>query len=78
MVVALLLLVAWDFAPRALGTTVGAVADKGAGLVNTISAAWPLWLIAVLSLIATVRFNVHPVPLIVGGAIVGLLFGLGS
>jgi len=78
VVVALLLLVAWDFAPRALGTTVGAVADKGAGLVNTISAAWPLWLIAVLSLIATVRFNVHPVPLIVGGAIVGLLFGLGS
>lgn len=78
VVVALLLLVAWDFAPRALGIANGAGAGPDAGLVAAVRAAWPLWAIAIASLIATVRFNVHPVPLIVVGAALGLLFGLGS
>lgn len=78
VVVALLLLVAWDFAPRALGIANGVVGNPGAGPLAAIAAAWPLWAIAIASLIATVRFNVHPVPLIVVGAALGLLFGLGS
>lgn len=66
IVVALLLLVTWDFAPAALG----ALAQFGS--------AWPRWLIAAASLLATLRFKVHPVVLIIAGAGLGMLFGLGS
>lgn len=62
IVVALLLLVAWDFAPAALGSAPG------------FGGAWLPWLIAAVSLVATLRFKVHPVPLIVGGALLGVLF----
>lgn len=78
VVVALLLLVAWDFAPRALGSAGALAAEQGPSLVAAIKAAWPLWAIAIGGLVATVRFNVHPVPLIVVGAALGLMFGLGS
>lgn len=78
VVVALLLLVAWDFAPRALGMAGGSVTGALQGWLAAVRAAWPLWAIAVASLVATVRFKVHPVPLIVVGAALGLLFGLGS
>ncbi|HET8986507.1 MAG TPA: chromate transporter [Trueperaceae bacterium] len=82
VVVALLLLVAWDFAPRALGmasaSASASAADAVLAWLSTVRAAWPLWAIAAASLIATVRFKVHPVPLIVVGAVLGLLFGLGS
>lgn len=76
VVVALLLLVAWDFAPRALG--ISGAAEAGNGLVAAVANHWPLWAIAAASLVATVRFKVHPVPLIVVGAVLGLAFGLGS
>ena len=66
IVVALLLLVAWDFAPSALG----AVGSFGENV--------PLWLIAAGSCYLTVRRNVHPVPLILAGALVGLALELGS
>jgi chromate transporter len=78
VVVALLLLVAWDFAPRALGMASGSAGDALQGWLAAVRAAWPLWAIAAASLVATVRFKVHPVPLIVIGAALGLLFGLGS
>src|SRR5690606_38965392 len=76
VVVALLLLVAWDFAPRALG--LAAAAGLDADLLAAVGRSWPLWAIAAASLVATVRFKVHPVPLIVVGAALGVLFGLGS
>lgn len=66
IVVALLLLVAWDFAPAALG-----------GLPR-LGASWLPWIIAASSLFATLRLRLHPVPLILVGAALGMLFGLGS
>lgn len=69
IVVALLLLVAWDFAPAALGAGAGA---EGPAFL-------PLrWLVAVVSLVATLKFKLHPVVLIVLGAAVGMLFSMGS
>lgn len=67
IVVALLLLVAWDFAPAALGA-----GDAGLAFL-------PLrWIVAAVSLVATLRFRLHPVVLIVAGAGVGMLFSMGS
>ncbi len=66
IVVALLLLVAWDFAPNALG---------GVGQFGT---NWPRWVIAAVSLYLTVRHDVHPVLLIIAGAGVGIVFGLAA
>jgi|SRR5680860_734916 len=66
IVVALLLLVAWDFAPAAIGSP------------TEFSDVWLRWAIAAISLFATLRLKVHPVPLIVAGAALGMLFGLGS
>lgn len=66
IVVALLLLVAWDFAPNALG-----------GLAE-VGANWPKWVIAAASLYLTVRHDVHPVVLIVAGAVLGMVLGLGA
>jgi chromate transporter len=64
VVVALLALVVWDFAPSAL-------LAFDAWLAN-----WPLWLIALLALAATLRFDLHPALLIVLGGGAGLLLGV--
>lgn len=66
VVVALLLLVAWDFAPSALGS------------LGQVASLWPRWLIAAASLVLTVRYDVHPVVLILVGAGVGMILGLGA
>lgn len=65
VVVALLLLVAWDFAPSALG-----------GL-SQLSEHWPRWALAAASLYLTLAHGLHPVILIVLGAGAGMLLGLG-
>lgn len=65
IVVALLLLVAWDFAPNALGG------------VGEIGVNWPRWAIAAGSLFLTLRYEWHPVVLILLGAGVGVVLGLG-
>lgn len=64
VVVALLLLVAWDFGPNALG-------DLG-----QLGVMWPRWLIAAGSLYLTLRHDVHPVILIVVGGVLGVVLGL--
>lgn len=66
IVVALLLLVAWDFAPAALGS------------LAAFEEVWLRWAIAAVSLVATLRSKLHPVLLIVAGGALGVLFGLGS
>ncbi len=66
VVVALLLLVAWDFAPAALG---------GGDSTTTTSLRWAL---AALGLVAILRTKLNPVLLILAGAAVGMVFGLGS
>lgn len=66
IVVALLLLVAWDFAPNALGN------------FTELATAWPRWVIAAASLYLTVRHDVHPVVLIIAGAGAGMILGLGA
>lgn len=60
VVVALLFLVVWEFAPRAFGT-------PAAWLGN-----WALWLMAVAAFVLALRFNVHPAILIVVGGAVGI------
>ncbi len=62
VVIALLALVVWEFAPRALGTPPQWLAN------------WGLWLLAVGSLVAAIRFGIHPALLIVVGGVVGLTF----
>lgn len=61
VVVALLLVVAFQFAPRALGTP-GALAQN-----------WPLWLLAASAFVLALQFNVHPALLIVAGGVLGIL-----
>jgi chromate transporter len=60
VVIALLALVVWQFAPRALG-------NPPQWLAN-----WPLWLLAGVAFFLSVRFNVHPAILIVAGGLIGL------
>lgn len=60
VVVALLFLVVWEFAPRAFGPF--------AAWPNN----WPLWLIAILAFVLALRFNIHPALLIVLGGAVGV------
>ena len=62
VVVALLLLVVWDFAPEALGD------------VASWPGNWPLLLITLAALVLTIRFKVHPALLIVAGGLFGMLF----
>ncbi len=62
VVIALLALVVWEFAPRAFGT-------PPQWLTN-----WGLWLLAAGSFVAAVRFGVHPAALIVMGGALGLVF----
>jgi chromate transporter len=61
VVVALLALVVWDFAPTAL-------APGGFGWTQ-----WPLWAIAGAALVASLRTKVHPALLIVLGGALGWL-----
>lgn len=61
VVIALLAMVVWEFAPRALGTP-----DRW--LAN-----WAAWVLAIGAFVLSVRFNVHPAWLIVAGGALGLL-----
>ncbi len=65
VVVALLVLVVWDFLAPVFGVT------PGDWLSN-----WHLILVALVSLVLLLRYRVHPVPLIVAGGLVGMLFAL--
>lgn len=60
VVIALLALVVWNFAPKALG------------LAARSSSNWLLWAIAIVGFVAAVRFNVHPAILIVAGGLLGI------
>lgn len=63
VVVALLLLVAYEFAPRALGTP------------SQMRTHWPYWIVAIAAFWLSVRFSIHPAILIViGGALGALVF----
>ncbi len=62
VVVALLLLVVWDFMPSTFG-------EPGDWPGN-----WPFWLLAALALALSLRFRLHPALLIVGGGALGVLF----
>ncbi len=59
VVLALLVIVAWEFIPTALG--------KQFQLSN-----WILWVLAALALVLSLKFNVHPALLILGGGFIGL------
>ena len=60
VVIALLALVVWQFAPRAFGS-------PGQWLGN-----WVLWLFALVAFVLALRFNVHPALLIVVGGALGM------
>lgn len=62
IVIALLLLVVWDFAESALG-------PPSSWLAN-----WSLWLLAIGSFVASVKLRVHPALLIVVGGFFGMVF----
>jgi chromate transporter len=62
VVIALLALVVWEFAPRAFGTPPQWLAN------------WALWGLAIVAFALSVRFGVHPAVLIVAGGVAGLLF----
>jgi chromate transporter len=61
VILALLMIVVWEFIPSSLG--------KQFQWTN-----WTLWLLAVVALVLSLRFHVHPALLIVGGGILGLIF----
>lgn len=61
VVIALLAMVVWEFAPRALGTPDRWIAN------------WAAWLLAIAAFVLSVRFNVHPAWLIVAGGALGLV-----
>lgn len=61
-VIALLLLVVWDFAPSALGPPASWFSN------------WPLWLLALASFAATIKLRVHPAVLILVGGLIGMVF----
>ena len=62
VVIALLALVVWEFAPRAFGTPPQWLGN------------WALWGLGVIAFVAAVRFGVHPAILIVVGGVAGLIF----
>lgn len=62
IVIALLLLVVWDFAPSALGLPADWLGN------------WPLWLLAVASFVAAIKLHLHPALLIVAGGLIGMVF----
>lgn len=59
VVLALLVIVAWEFIPTALG--------KQFAWAN-----WMLWVLAGLALVLSLKYNVHPALLILGGGFIGL------
>ena len=61
VVIALLMYVVWNFAPGTFGET----AEEW--LQN-----WPLLLVAVAAVVLIIRYKVHPLVLIIGGAVVGV------
>lgn len=60
VVIALLLMVVWQFVPSAFGAP------------SQWLGAWALWLLAIASFILGVWFNVHPAALIVVGGLLGI------
>jgi len=62
VVIALLALVVYQFAPKALGTP------------EVWASNWFLWLIAIGAFAASIVLNIHPAFLIVLGGIVGIVF----
>lgn len=62
VVVALLALVVWQFAPKAFG-------EPPQWLAN-----WSLWLLGIAAFVLSVRFDVHPALLIVLGGAAGIIF----
>jgi len=62
VVVALLALVVWQFAPKAFGAPPQWLAN------------WSLWFIGIAAFVLSVRFNFHPALLIVVGGVVGVTF----
>lgn len=66
VVVGLLLVVVWEFAPAALGSPF-------AGISGPLK-----WALAAVSLWVTLRTNLHPVFLIIGGAAIGVTLGLAA
>lgn len=62
VVVALLALVVWQFAPKAFGTPPEWLGN------------WSLWLVGIAAFVAALRFNVHPALLIVVGGLIGVGF----
>jgi chromate transporter len=62
VVVALLAVVVWEFAPSALGR-------PPQWLMN-----WPLWLLALAGAVLTIRYKVHPAILIVVSGAFGMIF----
>jgi chromate transporter len=60
VILALLVLVVWEFIPSALGKKVQ-------------WSNWLVWLLAVAALFLSLKLNVHPVLLILGGGMVGLV-----
>jgi chromate transporter len=60
VVIALLLMVVWEFVPSAFGTP------------SQWPGAWALWLLAIASFVLGVQFNVHPAILIVAGGLLGI------
>ncbi len=61
VILALLVIVVWEFIPSSLG--------KQLHWSN-----WFLWLLAVIALVLSFRFNIHPAFLILGGGVIGLIF----
>ena len=62
VVIALLMLVVWQFVPSALGKPAQWLGNAG------------LWVVAIASFVLSVRFGVHPAVLIVVGGLVGMTF----
>lgn len=60
VVIALLALVVWEFAPGAFGS------------LTRWRSSWPRWLLAALAFMLAVTLNLHPAILIVAGGVVGL------
>lgn len=60
VVIALLALVVWQFAPRAFGLPAQWVKN------------WSLWLLAAAAFFLSIRYNVHPALLIVAGGLLGI------
>lgn len=61
VVIALLMYVVWLFAPSTFGVTVSEWLGN-----------WPLILIAAAATVMIIRFKVHPLVLIIGGAVLGV------